>query len=82
MPRPNLKPMYPEIVRLYETGYSYGEGAKMLGIPKGSFAGTIYKLRRLGCEIKRLQYVDQSHRVTAKAVSLPKLKFMEDQDES
>lgn len=72
------KLLHAEVIRLYESGVSYREGAARLSIPVGTFSGTLWRARRAGHEISRLKYTDQSHRVTAKAVTLPKLKFMED----
>jgi hypothetical protein len=76
--RASRKRLYGKILKLYEEGKSYREGAAILNIPVGTFSGTIYKVRRNAYDVKRSKYIDQSHRVTSKEVTLPRLKFMED----
>ena len=70
---------YKQIVALFEAGYTCKEGAKILGIPHGTFTGTIGRLRKKGWIIERnREGVDERHTEVARKVTLPKLSFMED----
>lgn len=81
--RNDLKPLYDEIKRLFEEGYSYTKGAAKLGIPSGSFAGTINRLRARGVVIERtVRVIDARHRVVDQKPTLPKLRFMEEQSDN
>jgi hypothetical protein len=78
-----IKHLYDRVRDLYEAGYTYREGAKILGIPQGTFAGTICRLRAKGIAVNRSgRMVDERHTVVTDKPSLPKLKFMEGADVS
>jgi len=68
-----------EIQRLYDSGISLREGASRVGVPLGTFAGTIAKLRKKGVVLNR--YNETGHRRQEyRAPSLPRLKFMDESD--